>query len=69
MKHSQHYDHTYASVASWNYIRTILIMLELYGWYTRQIHYVLEFPKAPVDRETYMQIPKGFKINEVRTSN
>ncbi len=28
-------------------------------WKTRQIDYVLAFPQAPVDRECYMDIPKG----------
>ena len=69
MNHGQHYDQTYAPVASWNSISTLFIMSALHVFYTRQIDYVLAFPQAPVERGIYMQIPKGFKINEVRTSD
>jgi hypothetical protein len=57
----QHYDETYAPVASWKFIRLLLIMVAKYGWYSRQLDYVLAFPQAPVEREIYMKIPKGFK--------
>jgi hypothetical protein len=67
MKHGQHYDQTYAPVASWNSIRTLLVMSALHGWHTKQIDYVLAFPQAPVEREIYMQIPKGFRIAEGST--
>jgi hypothetical protein len=51
MKQGQHYDQTYAPVATWNSIRTMLILAAYDGWYTRQIDYVLAFPQAPIDRE------------------
>jgi len=69
MKHGVHYDQTYAPVASWNSIRTLLIMSALHKWHTRQIDYVLAFPQAPVEREIYMEIPKGFKIDEGNTKD
>ena len=56
----QHYDQTYAPVASWKFIRLLLILVAKYGWYSRQLDYVLAFPQAPVEREIYMKIPKGF---------
>jgi len=62
MKYGQHYDQTYAPVASWNSIRTLLIMSALHKWHTRQIDYVLAFPQAPVERQIFMEIPKGFEI-------
>ena len=31
-------------------------------WKTRQLDYVLAFPQAPVERELYMQIPKGIRV-------
>ena len=62
MQYGKHYDQTYAPVASWNSIRTLLILSALFSWHTRQIDYVLAFPQAPVEREIYMKIPAGFKI-------
>jgi hypothetical protein len=62
MKQGQHYDQTYAPVASWNSIRTLLIMSALNNWHTRQIDYVLAYPQAPVERQIFMEIPKGFQV-------
>jgi hypothetical protein len=62
MKKGIHYDETYAPVASWKSIRLLLIMTVLKGWHSKQIDYVLAFPQAPVEREIYMQIPKGFQV-------
>ena len=58
-----HYDETYAPVASWNSIRILLILVAAFGWHTQQIDYVLAFPQAPVEKEIYMKIPKGFELN------
>ena len=62
MKQGQHYDQTYAPVATWNSIRTMLILAAYDGWYTRQIDYVLAFPQAPIDREISMKVPAGFTV-------
>ena len=64
MRHGVHYDQTYAPVASWNSIRTQLIMSAMHDWHTRQIDYVLAFPQAPVEREIYMKIPRGFSVTD-----
>ena len=62
MKKGIHYNETYAPVASWKSIRLLLIMVAKYGWYSKQLDYVLAFPQAPVEKEIYMKIPKGFKM-------
>jgi Reverse transcriptase (RNA-dependent DNA polymerase) len=64
----KHYDpnRVYAPVASWNSIRLQLILTVIFGWTTRQIDYVLAFPQAPVDRDIYMEIPRGFEIEGAR---
>lgn len=62
MKYGRDYDQTYSPVASWNSIRTLLTLVAVNGWYTKQIDYVLAFPQAPVDRPLYMSIPKGFDL-------
>ncbi len=68
MKKGIHYDQTYAPVASWNSIRVLLALAAAKGWHTKQIDYVLAFPQAPVEKEIYMQVPKGFQIGKEDTS-
>ncbi|CAJ1959006.1 unnamed protein product [Cylindrotheca closterium] len=69
MQYGKHYDQTYAPVASWNSIRTLLVLSALLGWHTRQIDYVLAFPQAPVEREIYMKIPGGFEVSKGNTKD
>ena len=63
------YDETYSPVATWRTIRLIMTLAAQNGWHTRQLDYVLAFPQAPVERELYMEIPKGFNIDEGRTDD
>jgi hypothetical protein len=37
----------------------------LNNWYTVQLDYVLAYPQAPVERDLYMLLPKGFLIQGV----
>jgi hypothetical protein len=62
MKQGEHYDQTYAPVASWTSVRMILALAAIHNWHTTQIDYVLAFPQAPVEREIYMEVPKGFAV-------
>ena len=64
MKRGIDYDDTYAPVATWRTIRLILSLAAANNWHTRQLDYVLAFPQAPVERELYMEVPKGFKVTE-----
>lgn len=65
MVKNKHYTQTYAPVASWSIIRLILIIAAIYKWPTKQIDYVMAFPQAPIERELYMELPKGYKIDGV----
>ena len=58
------YEETYAPVAKWSTIRLILSLAAVHKWHTRQLDYILAFPQAPVERELYMEVPKGFEIDE-----
>mgnify|MGYP006144094731 FL=1 len=58
-----HYNQTYAPVASWETIRLLLAMVLKNKWKTRQLDYVLAFPQAPAERELYMKIPKGIRVD------
>jgi Reverse transcriptase (RNA-dependent DNA polymerase) len=53
------YDQTYAPVAAWPSIRLLLGMTLQNNWHTRQVDYVLAFPQAPIDRDIYMEVPRG----------
>ena len=62
MVHKRDYDQTYDPVASWDIIRLLLILVLVHSWHTIQLDYVLAFNQAPVDRNMYMNIPKGFEV-------
>ncbi len=64
MEKGVHYSETYAPVASWNTIRLLLSLKAVHNWHTRQLDYVLAFPQAPVEKELYLYIPKGFDLEE-----
>ena len=62
MKYGTDYEETYAPVTSWRSIRILLTLVAMFDWYTLQLDYVLAFPQAPVERELYMAVPKGFSL-------
>ena len=69
MKRGIDYDETYAPVASWKTIRLLLTLALSNNWHTRQLDYVLAFPQAPVERDLYMEIPKGFTLDEGKSAD
>jgi hypothetical protein len=69
MEKGVHYSETYAPVASWNTIRLLLSLKAVHNWHTRQLDYVLAFPQAPVEKELYLYIPKGFDMDGGDTKN
>ena len=69
MIHNIHYTKTYAPVASWATIRLILTIALMFKWPTRQLDYKLAFPQAPIERELYMKIPKGYEIDDGDTKD
>ena len=56
------YQLTYAPVAKWQTIRLTMILAIVHNWRTVQIDYVLAFPQAPIEKEMFMQMPKGLKL-------
>jgi hypothetical protein len=60
-----HYDLTYAPVAGWAAVRLLLALVLLFCYHTIQLDYVLAYPQAPVERDLYMELPKGFTIKGV----
>ena len=68
IKH-KHYDQTYSPVASWAIIRLLMTIAAVHRWPTKQLDYVLAFPQAPIERELYMSIPKGYQVPEGDNKN
>jgi hypothetical protein len=64
MKRGEHYNETYAPMASWNSVRMLLTLTAVHGWHTRQIDFVQAFPQAPVEKTLYMKIPAGVEIED-----
>jgi hypothetical protein len=56
------YDQTYSPVVTWPSIRMLLTLTLINHWATRQIDYIQAYPQAPIERNMYMEIPKGFNI-------
>ena len=59
---NKHYDQTYSPVASWAIIRLLMTIAAVHRWPTKQLDYVFAFPQAPIERELYMSIPKGYQV-------
>ena len=62
MREGEDYNKTYAPVASWMSIRLLLTFVVVFGWHTQQVDYVAAYTQAPIDRDMYMEFPRGFKV-------
>jgi hypothetical protein len=69
MKRGEHYNETYAPVASWNSVRMLLTMTVAHGWHTKQIDFVQAFAQAPVEKTLYMKIPAGMELADGSNPN
>ena len=58
----KHYELTYAPVVRWFSVRLLLILSIVNKWHTTQIDYVLAYPQAPIERDLYMEIPRGLEL-------
>ena len=43
-------------------IRLLLTFVVAFGWHTQQVDYVAAYTQAPIDRDMYMEFPRGFKV-------
>ena len=62
MREGEDYDKTYAPVASWMSIRLLLTFVVAFEWQTQQVDYVAAYTQAPIDRDMYMEFPRGFTV-------
>jgi len=67
-KPGAHFDETYSPVVAWPTTRFFLIQALINKRKTKQLDFVLAYPQAPVERELYMEIPKGVRIEKQNDS-
>jgi len=46
-----------------------MIIAAVNGWPTKQLDYVLAFPQAPIERDLYISIPKGYQIENEKNKD
>jgi Reverse transcriptase (RNA-dependent DNA polymerase) len=61
--HGMNYWETYAPVAQWISIRSILCLSVVNAWTVKTFDFVQAFPQAPSEAELYIDIPKGCSID------
>ena len=55
--HSIHYWDTYTPIVTWFAIRMMLSLVLLHNWATLTVEFVLVYPQADVESETYIKLP------------
>ena len=59
-----HYYDTYSPVVSWVTVHLFLILSILLSWHTTQVDFVQAYLQAPIERDIYMNLPKGITLAE-----
>ena len=62
MREGEDYDKNYAPVALWMSIRLLLSFVVAFGWHKQQVDYVAAYTQAPIDRDMYMEFPRGLTV-------
>jgi hypothetical protein len=57
-----HCDQTYSPVVTWAATRFFLIQSILHSWHSRQLDFLLAYPQADIERDLYMELPKGVTV-------
>jgi len=57
------YWQSYSPVCQWSTVRLLLIMSVVHGLHTRQVDYVNAFAQAELDKEVFVEFPKGYGHN------
>jgi Reverse transcriptase (RNA-dependent DNA polymerase) len=52
---------TYNPVSTWATIRLVIAIIN--QWELQQLDFVQAFPQAPIQTELYMDLPKGYLVN------
>jgi hypothetical protein len=57
--YEMNYFETYAPVVTWFAIRLMIIFGIIFGWFLRQVDFVMAYPQAPIKMNIYMELPQG----------
>ena len=57
------YWQSYSPVCQWSTVHLLLIMSVVHGLHTRQVDYVNAFAQAKLEKEIYVELPKGYGHN------
>ena len=63
-KEGEYYDETFASVARYTSIRTIIAISSIMGWKLHQMDVNIAFSNGKVEQEVYIEQPEGFIVHE-----
>ena len=55
------YFESFAPVVSWTTVRTLLILSVMLGLQSSQVDYVAAFCQAPMEKESYINLPRGWE--------
>ncbi len=57
--YGMNYFETYAPIVTWFVIRLLIVFAILYGWYLKQIDFVMAYTEAPIEMKMYMELSMG----------
>ncbi len=55
------YFETYTPVVTWFAIRLMIIFGIIFCWAIHQVHFVMAYPKAPIEMDIYLELPQGIQ--------
>jgi hypothetical protein len=67
--YGMNYFETYAPVVTWFAIRLMIIFRIIFGWYLRQVDFVMAYPQAPIEMDIYMELPQGIMTAHITNPN
>ena len=62
-QYGEHYWDTYSLVMQMMTVRLLLVLSLILDLHSRSIDFTLAYTQAPIDVETYIEIPTGFEID------
>jgi hypothetical protein len=59
-----HYSDTFSPVVSWVTVHMFLLLSILMSWHIIQVDFVQAYLQAPIERDIYMNLPKGITLTD-----
>jgi hypothetical protein len=60
--YGMNYFKTYAPVVTWFAIRLMIVFGIIFSWSLCQVDFVMAYPQAPIETDTYMELPQGIQV-------